>query len=290
MLHGGQHAVVRAERMGEADVAPFDRGGLEGLLEAALLLVEFARVGALEREDRLLVVADREDRTRERAARARTDREFGHEALDDVPLVRARVLGLVDQEVIDAEVELVVDPCRADAREQVARLGDEVVVVEQAARLLFGAIARDHGAGERQQCAGAGAGDDRAAAIEQSADAALLVHEARTEVRVLVAEPLGDDVRFRRAFGRAEDGKQRREALRARRGPHRRQALRLLTVGFRSLRENRDQGRPFGWRNVRSLEQVVLDALDRVVGARCRAPATARPSRRRCRRRVRAIR
>ena len=49
------------------------------------------------------------------AARAGAGGELGHQPLDDVPLLRARVLRLVDQQVIDAEIELVVHPGRAHA-------------------------------------------------------------------------------------------------------------------------------------------------------------------------------
>ncbi len=51
----------------------------------------------------------------QRAARAGADGELRHQPLDDVPLLRAGVLRLVDQEMIDAEVELVVHPGRAHA-------------------------------------------------------------------------------------------------------------------------------------------------------------------------------
>ena len=43
-------------------------------------------------------------------ARAGAGEEFGDQAPDDLPLLRAGVLRLVDQHVIDAEVELVVHP------------------------------------------------------------------------------------------------------------------------------------------------------------------------------------
>ena len=87
------------------------------------------------------------------------------ELRDDVPLLGACVLRLVDQQVIDAKVELVMHPGRAHAGEQVAGLGDQVVVVEEAARFLLGAIARDHLAREREQRAGTRANDDGAAAL-----------------------------------------------------------------------------------------------------------------------------
>ena len=83
-------------------------------------LGEGFRRRALEREDRLLVVADREDRAPQAAARAGAGGELGDEALDDVPLLRARVLRLVDQQMVDAEIELVVHPGRFHAVQQIA--------------------------------------------------------------------------------------------------------------------------------------------------------------------------
>ena len=73
-------------------------------------------------------------------ARAGAGEEFGRPAPDDLPLLRARVLRLVDQHMVDAAVELVVHPGGAIRRvEQRERLVDQVVVVEQAAPVLLGA-------------------------------------------------------------------------------------------------------------------------------------------------------
>src|SRR6059058_5122155 len=96
-------------------------------LEAAPHGVELARGGALEREDRLLLVADGEDRAGGRT-RAGPNEKLAGQRLDDPTLPRARVLCLVDQHVIDAEVELVVDPRRFDALEERKRAIDQVVI------------------------------------------------------------------------------------------------------------------------------------------------------------------
>ena len=75
---------------------------VEATLETAPHRVEFFRRGALEGEDRLLLVADREE-----AARARRLREFIGDDLQNLPLRRARVLRLVEQNVIDPLVEFI---------------------------------------------------------------------------------------------------------------------------------------------------------------------------------------
>ncbi len=139
-----EHHVDRVEHHRHRPERVFQRHRLErqsgvgvGALEVAAHLRKGFRRRVLEREDRLLVVADREDRAPQRAARARASGELGDEALDDVPLLRAGVLRLVDQQMVDAEVELVVHPGRFDAVEHVAGVGDQIVVVEQAARGPF---------------------------------------------------------------------------------------------------------------------------------------------------------
>src|SRR6266446_10519438 len=76
---------------------------------------KFARLGALEGKDRLLFVADGKNTARRFAARAFADGEFGDQLPDNRPLLRARVLRLIDQHMIDAEVELVVHPGGIDA-------------------------------------------------------------------------------------------------------------------------------------------------------------------------------
>src|SRR5207247_975052 len=65
---------------------------------------EFLRVGARTRQDRLLLIADRENRARQLPC-ALAGEELLAELLDDVPLARACVLRLVDQHVIDTHVE-----------------------------------------------------------------------------------------------------------------------------------------------------------------------------------------
>ena len=55
---------------------------------------------------------------------------------DDLPLLRARILRLVEQQVIDAEIELVEHPGGGAAVEQRERAVDQVVIVEQAAPRL----------------------------------------------------------------------------------------------------------------------------------------------------------
>jgi len=89
---------------------------------------ELPGCGVLEREDRLLLVADREDGAL-KVARAPASGEFGHQPAHDIPLLVARVLRLVDQHVVDAEIELVMHPGGFDVAQERQRLVDQIVIV-----------------------------------------------------------------------------------------------------------------------------------------------------------------
>ena len=111
---------------------------------------------------------------RRTCARAGAGEELGRQAPDDLPLLRARVLRLVDQHVIDAAVELVVHPGGALLAQQRQRLVDQVVVVEQAAPVLLGVVARDHRVRDGEQRRGAVAAGDGVAPLEQREHAVAL--------------------------------------------------------------------------------------------------------------------
>ena len=108
--------------------------------------VEFARIGALEGIDRLLLVAHDEDRAVDLGARAGAGGEFLRQPFDHLPLRRAGVLRLVHEDVVDAAVEPEQHPLR-DRRigQQRPRLVDQVVEIEPAAPLLC----RRHSAGRK---------------------------------------------------------------------------------------------------------------------------------------------
>ncbi len=90
---------------------------------------------------------------------------------DDVPLPRARVLRLVDQHVIDAAIELVMHPAGGHPIQHDQRLVDQVVEVEQAARLLLAPVVRRRRGCDVQQRLAAVAGGYRPAPFDQGTDA-----------------------------------------------------------------------------------------------------------------------
>src|SRR5262249_61885509 len=90
-VHGAEHVRTGAEGMAEAHVAKFMFGGFGQLLERVMHDRELARCCALEGEDRLLLVADREDRAPDRA-RAGTGEKFGGGAGGEGPMLWGCIL------------------------------------------------------------------------------------------------------------------------------------------------------------------------------------------------------
>ena len=114
----------------------------------------------------MLLVADGEDRPVD-GARACAGKKFGGQKPDDLPLLRAGVLRLVDQHVIDALVELVMHPGGAILTEQGECLVDQIVVVEKPAPVLRPLIAGDHCIGDGEERGRAVAAGDGLAALQQ---------------------------------------------------------------------------------------------------------------------------
>ena len=109
----------------------------------------FFGIGALEPEDRLLVVADHEQRAPAILGLGIAGEIFGGERVDNRPLVGIGVLRFVDQDVVGALVELVAHPiAHPRAIEQPPRPVDQVVEIGDPG----GALGADIGAGERLPC------------------------------------------------------------------------------------------------------------------------------------------
>ena len=148
---GGEAAVMA--RVGENTVDGFKNGGggAERILqlrrkkalprigetraEMALHAGEFARLGALERIDRLFDIAHREHAAHHRA-RALPGGKIGRELFENLPLTRRRVLRLIDQNMIDAGIKFVQNPGGVGARQKRQRARDNVVEIEEAGALF----------------------------------------------------------------------------------------------------------------------------------------------------------
>ena len=131
---------VRLQRFGRGS-QPFAKLGLH--------TVELARVGPLEGIDRLLLVADDKDRPPHVGARADPTGKFLRQPRDDLPLHRAGILRLVQQDMVDSTIEPKQHPGRhVPAGQKVDRLQDQIIKVEPAAPLLGLCIGGQHDLGE----------------------------------------------------------------------------------------------------------------------------------------------
>jgi hypothetical protein len=78
--------------------------------EMCLGLFELSRVGALKSEDRLLVVANREECSDDAGLGPLARIEFTGNRLDDVPLPRVGILCFIDKDMVRRLIKLVADP------------------------------------------------------------------------------------------------------------------------------------------------------------------------------------
>ena len=135
--------------------------------------VELAGIGALETEDGLFLVAHREDGARCRARGLRRQKNSAASLRTMRPLLGAGVLRLVDQDMVDAIVELVEHPLRRVAFfQQRQGLHDQIVIIQYALAILGRVHSRSRTAAIRDQ---RGVGEPRGAG-----GAALIVHGAET--------------------------------------------------------------------------------------------------------------
>ncbi len=151
-VDGRKHVPRRAEGKEEPDGAEDGFGRPRASRNLASFFREALRPGALEGVDRLFLVAHGEDRSPGDPRRFAGEEVVGQRP-DDLPLPGARVLRLVDEDMVDALVELVVHPgAHLLARQEPRRAVDQVVEVEQAARALQIFVIADQplGDGERR--------------------------------------------------------------------------------------------------------------------------------------------
>jgi hypothetical protein len=261
-IDGAEHALAGTERMLELAEQKIQSGVLVRAFEIAPHLRELLGRRVLKGEDRLLLVADGEDRAPELAG-ALAGGEFGDEALDDLPLLGARVLRLVDQQVVDAEVQLVVHPGRVDAFEQRQRLVDQVVVVDETAPLLFVVVARQHRRSDGEQRRAAVAADNGIAPSEDAMDARPLGAQLFDQ-RGILDRPRSDSLARGSLIG-AENLEVGFDPFRARQCGEHAEPPGLVAVVLAPLRQGRGNGAPLRRRDQGACEELGLDAVDRVV-------------------------
>ena len=159
-------------------------------------------IRTLERVDRLLVVAHREHGARQRPVpvllRPAADEELLRQRAGDAPLQVRGVLHLVEQQVVDAAVQLVQHPGRARIGQQHQGAGDQVVVVHQPARPLGVRIAAEHRTREAEQRHGQRHHADRPALVLHRRHPFRFRHQRRRDLRARLGQLAADE-----ALGRA---------------------------------------------------------------------------------------
>ena len=135
-----QHRLGRAERDFQRHHAPFLPGVADAPFEIFTHRQECSRIRALKAVDRLLGVAHGKDRA-QAVANALTGEKLLGEGRHDLPLLGVGVLCLVDQNVVEAAVQLEEHPWRdAGPAQQIEGGRDQVVIVEHPLGALGGCI------------------------------------------------------------------------------------------------------------------------------------------------------
>ena len=175
-VDGVQHLLDRAEGHVEIDWGPVLARSLHPLAETFADPAEHHGIGALEAEDRLLDVADGEHGARRagqtvfgrRALDAGAGEKLPRDRLDQAPLLRAGILRLVDQDMVDAAVHLVEHPFRRRlAGQQVLCHQDQIVEIENGAPALLRLVPLVDRRAEPGQCRAALRNAQRLLAVEK---------------------------------------------------------------------------------------------------------------------------
>src|SRR6185437_9322679 len=161
------------------------------------------------------------------------------------------------------EIELEMDPLRIGVAQQVERLVDQVVVVDQATALLLGSITFKDFGSDRHESRTAIAAGNGVAQFAQRQHAVLFVEKPLRQRRLLLGEALGEQVGARQEFAVDEDlqiGLNLLAPALARR--QREPAALFLTARRASLTELSD-GLPFRRRQDRTLYDLPFDFSQR---------------------------
>ncbi len=196
--------------------------------------------------------------------------------LDDLPLLGACVLRFINEDMVDAAVELVMHPGRGLILQKIGGLADEIVVIERAARALHFLVAPDHRASELVESASALQRLRRAAALGERNDPRELceqaLHRGFFVAHFFAAEAAE---RARRAFIGEKDRKIGFDRMRiAFIG-----GFQKLLAAPRGIAAERNQrlrdARPFAARKELARKNVCFDLCERIAGREAE-PATDR--------------
>ena len=201
-VDGGKDVCSRAERMLELAKHEAALSRLMRALKVAAHFGKLFRCGVLERIDRLFLVTDREYGSR-RGPGAGAGGEFGNQVAHDLPLLGAGVLRLVDQKMVDAEVELVMNPSGVDIAEKRERLVDQIVVIDETAAILLALITAQNLVHDGKQRGRPIPANHGAKPLQERTNARLFRREPFNQV--LIFDGLRDDRPPRGTFVRGEE-------------------------------------------------------------------------------------
>ena len=209
LVLGREDAVDGGEDAGQGTEADVERHAVEphahlfGAQPVALARVDEDRgLGALERIDRLLDVADRKQGPRP-LDRALPGKELIDQRIDGAPLLGIGVLRLIDEDMRDPRIELVAHPvAKLRVLEEADRMLDEIVEVEQRPHALLVLVAIGDRAEHVEQRVGAfdqlGAAELRVEPEQPFGLTLREIGERGVELsRFLAHEGLGDRPRLR---------------------------------------------------------------------------------------------
>ena len=111
---------------------------------------------------------------------------------DDLPLLRAGILRLVDQHVVDALIELVMHPGGAILTQQGECLVDQIVVVEESAPVLRPLVPGDHCIGDGEERGRTVSAGDGLAALHQCQQSLAFPLQAIGKLGITFLDCLGD--------------------------------------------------------------------------------------------------
>ena len=187
-----------AERHLERDTPPLTLRRCDLRCEVLAHRLEGGRIGALETEDRLLGIADREDRANDLPGTFAREELLGQRGYDP-PLIGVGILRLVDKDVVEALVELVEDPGGTAPGEELLRAQNEIIVIEKALLALVALIGREHRRTQTEQSSTGLRRDRRLEPLDHGREPCRLRAQRRLGSRARPAHSLGRKRAARRA-------------------------------------------------------------------------------------------
>ena len=189
---------------------PGKRKRLGPLAESAADLAETGRVRPLETVNRLLLVTDGEERA-QLVAPAGACEELRRQVFDNGPLRGIGVLRLVDQDMVDAAVDLVEHPGSGiGAGQEVLGLDDQVVIVERDIHELPPLVLRPHGVGDGDHGGACLRRPDMRELVVEAGQCGLRGRQSRHNRRLPTGEILAANLCARRSALGEEERSQRR--------------------------------------------------------------------------------